>query len=93
MTASAIDTILKHQPDLTLIHLVDMDSMRHAHGVQSDEAHAALKRHDLRVGQIIQATKDAHVYDDTAFVLLGDHFQIDVSKMIRLNRILRIVAG
>ncbi|MCG4281906.1 alkaline phosphatase family protein [Lacticaseibacillus saniviri] len=87
VTASAIDTILKHQPDLTLIHLVDMDSMRHAHGVQSDEAHAALKRHDLRVGQIIQATKDAHVYDDTAFVLLGDHFQIDVSKMIRLNRI------
>ena len=87
VTASAIDTIVNHQPDLTLIHLVDMDSMRHRYGVESDEAHAALKRHDLRVGQIIQATKDAHTYDDTVFAILGDHYQIDVTTMLRLNAV------
>ncbi|KRM72640.1 ectonucleotide pyrophosphatase/phosphodiesterase [Lacticaseibacillus brantae] len=85
VTASAVDTILKHQPDLTLIHLVDMDSMRHRYGVESTEAHDALKRHDLRVAKIIQATKDAHVYGDTVFAILGDHYQINVNTMIRLN--------
>lgn len=85
ITACAVDTIINKQPDLTLIHLVDMDSMRHAYGVQSNEAITALKRQDARLEKIIQATKDNGTYDTTHFVVLGDHYQIDVDKMINLN--------
>lgn len=85
ITACAVDTLLTKQPDLTMIHLVDLDSMRHRYGVLSTEAQAALRRQDLRVQQIIDATKTAGTFADTTFVILGDHYQIDVSQMIRLN--------
>ncbi|PWG00855.1 alkaline phosphatase family protein [Levilactobacillus bambusae] len=85
ITACAIDTIKTKQPNLTMIHLVGLDSMRHRFGVQSKEANAALQRQDEHVGQIIQAVQSAGLADDTNIVLLGDHDQIDVTKMIRLN--------
>lgn len=85
ITACAVDTLQHEQPDLTLIHLVDMDSMRHRYGVRSKEARAAFKRHDGRVAQIIQATKDAGTFDNTNFVFLGDHYQKNVDRMIHLN--------
>ncbi len=50
ITACAVDTLKHKKPWLTLIHLVDMDSMRHRYGVRSDEALAALHRLDQRVG-------------------------------------------
>lgn len=85
ITACTVDTILTKSPDLTLVHLVDMDSMRHAYGVQSKEAIDALQRQDARLEKIIQATKDNGTFDQTHFVVLGDHYQIDVSTMIKLN--------
>ncbi|WP_251546767.1 alkaline phosphatase family protein [Limosilactobacillus caecicola] len=85
VTACAVDTLKNKRPDLTLIHLVDMDSMRHRNGVRSEEAKAALHRLDERVAQIIQTTKDAGTYEHTNFVVLGDHYQINVDQMIHLN--------
>lgn len=85
LTAGMVDTIKTKKPNLLLAHLVDMDSMRHAHGVHSVEAKEALKRHDNRLGQIIQATKEAGIYENTVFAVLGDHYQIDVTHAIRLN--------
>ena len=87
ITACAVDTLKNKQPDLTLIHLVDMDSMRHRYGVRSDEAKAALQRLDGRVARLIRATKDAGTYGQTNFVILGDHYQINVDKMIHLNQL------
>lgn len=87
ITACAVDTLKNKQPDLTLIHLVDIDSMRHRYGVRSDEAKAALQRLDGRVARLIRATKDAGTYDQTNFVILGDHYQINVDKMIHLNQL------
>lgn len=87
ITACAVDTLKNKQPDLTLIHLVDMDSMRHRYGVRSAEAKAALQRLDGRVARLIRATKDAGTYDHTNFVILGDHYQINVDKMIHLNQL------
>lgn len=85
VTACAVDTIKRKRPNLTLIHLVDMDSMRHRYGAQSQEAQDALKRLDGRVADIIQASKDAGIFENTNFVVLGDHYQITVQKMIHLN--------
>ena len=85
ITACAVDTLKNKQPDLTLVHLVDMDSMRHRYGVRSAQAQHALQRLDRRVAQLVQATRDAGIYDHTNFVLLGDHYQINVQKMIHLN--------
>ena len=85
LTACAVDTLKNKKPNLTLIHLVAMDSMRHRYGVRSPEAMAALRKLDQQVAQLIQATKDGGYYEDTNFVVLGDHYQINVDKMIHLN--------
>lgn len=85
ITACTVDTIKNKKPNLTLLHLVDMDSMRHRYGVRSDEAMEALHRLDNHVAQVIKATKDAGTFNDTNFVILGDHYQINVDRMIHLN--------
>ncbi|CAM3124481.1 alkaline phosphatase family protein [Lactiplantibacillus plajomi] len=85
ITACAVDTISHKRPNLTMIHLVDMDSMRHRYGVRSKQAMQALHRLDRHVGQIIDATKAAGTFADTNFVILGDHYQINVDHMIHLN--------
>ncbi|WP_395323309.1 alkaline phosphatase family protein [Levilactobacillus parabrevis] len=86
ITACAIDTLVHKKPTLTLIHLVDMDSMRHRYGVRSAEAMAALKRLDTRVGKLIDATIAAGTFSATNFAILGDHYQINVDHMIHLNQ-------
>ncbi|GEO78169.1 putative nucleotide pyrophosphatase (putative) [Companilactobacillus mindensis DSM 14500] len=85
ITTCAVDTIKNKKPNLTLLHLVDMDSMRHRYGVRSDEAMEALHRLDNHVAKVIAATKAAGTFEDTNFVILGDHYQINVDKMIHLN--------
>ncbi|WP_125767251.1 alkaline phosphatase family protein [Lapidilactobacillus wuchangensis] len=85
ITACAVDTLKNKRPNLTMIHLVAMDSMRHRYGVRSAEAMTALRTLDQQVAELIQATKDGGFYEDTNFVILGDHYQINVDKMIHLN--------
>lgn len=85
VTECAKETIKKYKPNLIMIHLIDVDSHRHDYGYESLEALEALKRHDIRVGEIIECLKEAGIYEDTTLVLLGDHSAIDTNKVIRLN--------
>lgn len=78
-------TIENYKPNLTMIHLIDVDSHRHDYGYFSREAFDALNRHDKRVGEIIDSLKKSGIYEDTTIVLLGDHSAIDVNNVIRLN--------
>ena len=68
-----------------MIHLVDMDSMRHRYGVRSPQAKKHYTRLDKRVAKIIQATKDTGTYPQNRLCNFGDHYQINVDKMIHLN--------
>ncbi|GMA69179.1 hypothetical protein GCM10025879_04250 [Leuconostoc litchii] len=90
ITKAAADTIKRKKPDMTAIHLVDMDAHRHKYGVHSKEAYEALQRLDANLGELIKATKEAGIFDKTNFVVLGDHFQIDVENMIHLNQLFAV---
>ncbi|AQP52786.1 alkaline phosphatase family protein [Vagococcus penaei] len=85
ITACAVDTIKSKKPDLTLIHLVDLDSACHAHGTDSKEANEALLRQDKRIGLLLNALKEACLAEQTNIAILGDHSQLNVHTMIRLN--------
>ncbi|MDM5315432.1 alkaline phosphatase family protein [Fictibacillus sp. b24] len=87
--ASTVHTIKNKKPQLLLVHFVDLDSQRHYHGFSSKEAMDALKRHDNRLGKIVQALKDADIYDDTTIAVLGDHSALDEYKAIKLNVLFR----
>lgn len=86
---SAVYTIKNKQPDITMIHYVDLDSMRHHYGFNSVQAKQALERHDERLGEIIKALKENHMYEDSTIILLGDHSSLDESKIVNLNVLLK----
>jgi predicted AlkP superfamily pyrophosphatase or phosphodiesterase len=87
--ASALYTLENKKPDLTLIHYVDLDSMRHYHGFNSKEAKDALERHDKRLGEIIECLKKNNMYDESTIIVLGDHSSLDEDKIIRINALLK----
>lgn len=75
----------KKKPDITAIHFTELDSLRHYHGLKSDEAYASLTRLDGRIQRVIEATKAAGTYEQTNFILLGDHGTHDFTHIIEVN--------
>lgn len=88
-TEVAKDTILKYRPNLMLLHLLDVDSHRHYTGYKSEDVIAALKRHDNRLGEIINTLKSAELLLESTIVVLGDHSQLECNKVIRINSVLK----
>ncbi|WNF24970.1 ectonucleotide pyrophosphatase/phosphodiesterase [Mesobacillus jeotgali] len=82
---STVETIKTRKPELMLIHFVDLDSQRHMHGFSSEEAKAALQRHDKRLGRIMETLKEAGISENSTVAILGDHSALDESKVVKLN--------
>lgn len=88
ITMSAVDTLKTKKPNLFLLHLIDLDDMKHAMGTKGSHIEDVLERMDLRIGQIVQAVEDAGIKDKTTFIIIGDHSQLDVRYKVYLNRLL-----
>lgn len=86
---STVHTIKTKKPNLLLVHFTDLDTQRHLHGFSSTEAHAAIMRHDIRLGRIMDAVKESGLYDRSTFIVLGDHSALDESKALKLNVLLK----
>ena len=86
---STVETIKTKMPNLMLVHFVDLDSQRHYHGFSSDEAMAALRRHDERLGRIMNALQESGILEKTTIVALGDHSALDESKAVKPNVLFR----
>jgi predicted AlkP superfamily pyrophosphatase or phosphodiesterase len=89
VTLCAVDTIKTKKPNLMLIHLCDVDNAKHNNRIDSLEVKNAFIRSDGRIGNIIQAVRDAGIHDDTIYVVLGDHGQFNVDYNVHLNNLLR----
>lgn len=84
----AKDVICRHQPELTAIHLVDLDEARHIHGVNSPEAHAALQRMERRVQQLWETMQAVPGMEDALLAVVSDHGQADVNRTVCLADVL-----
>lgn len=84
----ACDVIRHHQPDLTAVHFVDLDEMRHHHGADSPQAREALVRMDARVRRIWETMQSTRGMEDALLVLVSDHGQADVDKPVLLEALL-----
>lgn len=87
-TRFAVAMIREFQPDLLMFHPANIDGMRHKYGLFNEHVTQALRDTDRWLGEIIQATKDAGVYEDTNFVLMSDHGQMNVNRVMNLNVVL-----
>lgn len=76
------DVIQRKRPDLTALHMVDVDDMRHHHGVTSPEALAGLNRLEQRVQRIYETVQATRGMEDALFVVVSDHGQADVNRPV-----------
>lgn len=84
----AVAMIREFKPDLLMFHPANIDGMRHKYGLFNEHVEESLRDTDRWLGDIIAATKAAGVYDNTNFVLMSDHGQMNVMRTINLNIIL-----
>ncbi|GIO44177.1 alkaline phosphatase family protein [Paenibacillus apis] len=88
-TRCAVDTIKRKKPNLLMLHLIDLDDAKHAHGTDSEEVEQVILRMDHRIGQIMQAVEEAGIQQDTVIAVLGDHGQFNVRYKVHLNNLLQ----
>lgn len=77
--------VRKKKANLVLLHLNEVDHTRHKYGFMAPELDVVFRRIDERLGKIIKASKEAGIYEKTAFVILGDHGFADVDYKVCLN--------
>ena len=77
------------QPDVMLIKMCDLDSVRHAYGVSNEQVLEQLRKHDYEFSVILESIKRYGDYKNTNFVILGDHGQSDVDHVLHFNVALR----
>ncbi|MBE6536680.1 MAG: alkaline phosphatase family protein [Ruminococcaceae bacterium] len=81
----ASEIIKKYKPNLLLIHPGDVDSKRHKSGVFGSLVNEALENTDRWLGDILSAIDEAGIAEDTDVVVMSDHGQINISRVISPN--------
>lgn len=85
----AREIILKHQPDLIMIHPGNVDGYRHKNGVFNDRVFQGVQETDRFIGELMGAVEEAGLMDCTNFVLTSDHGQIDIKRVMKPNVLLQ----
>lgn len=60
-------------PHFLAVYGSDLDEAGHAEGPNGPNMAPLLAEMDRQLGRLVQAVKDASIYDRTAFILTGDH--------------------
>ncbi len=87
-TAVAVDTIKRKKPNFLALHLIAVDHFRHKTGVNSSQVDEAFEVYEQSVTEIVEATKEAGIYEETIFIITSDHGQIDIHQNVYLNNVL-----
>ncbi len=77
------------QPDIFLIKMCDLDTVKHVHGIKNEFVNEQLRKHDRELGSILEGLRRKGTLDDTNIVVLGDHGQMDITKSINMNVLLK----
>ncbi|MEP7270811.1 MAG: ectonucleotide pyrophosphatase/phosphodiesterase [Acidobacteriota bacterium] len=80
--------IKAHRPNLLLIHLIELDGIHHREGPRTKPAIETAEREDAYVGRIVEATRQAGIFDRTTFFIVSDHGFASIDKMFSPNVIL-----
>lgn len=72
-TDAVIECLTTERPDLFYVHYDSPDHEGHGTGFGSDEYKAKTELLDSYLGRIIDALKEAGMYDETVIVVISDH--------------------
>ena len=82
------DMIREHNPEILFIHGSLLDAARHGNGIFCPAVYEALDQIDEWLGMLFDAYRDSGHFDDTNFVILSDHGQMDYVRHTRPNAML-----
>ncbi|MDL2317845.1 ectonucleotide pyrophosphatase/phosphodiesterase [Eubacteriales bacterium OttesenSCG-928-A19] len=77
--------IREFKPNLLMIHPANIDAYRHQTGLFSPRVTQGLTEIDLWFGDIVKATQDAGIFEDTTFFIISDHGQMNIVRNIAPN--------
>lgn len=81
--------LIKHKPQLLLLHLMSADGFQHGTGRQSPDAYFAVNDCDRHLRDIIDAVKEAGLADSTTLIVTADHGFRSFTKQIQPNVMFR----
>ena len=85
VAAAASFLIRNRNPNLLLVYMLELDQKRHLYGASSRIAQKAIYNHDIRLGKILKASKEAGTFKNTAFFIIGDHGHFNAKYRININ--------
>lgn len=77
------------QPDVMLVKMCDLDSVRHLYGVMNEKVMEQLRKHDEEFGMLLAQVREYGDFERTNVVVLGDHGQTDVDYVLNFNILLK----
>jgi len=89
LMACACGMIKNYQPDVLLVHNCIIDTLRHRYGIFNEYVTEGLDMIDEWLGEVVDTMQAAGVYEDTDFVILSDHGQMDFARRLKMNVVLR----
>jgi len=72
-TEEAVNYIKEHTPKFTFMHLDHVDHAGHAQGHGTPDYYLAVEKADSLIAEIVNATKDAGIFEKTMFIISADH--------------------
>ncbi len=90
MTMSVVPDLIRDfgQPDVMLVKMCDLDTVRHIYGVYDPHTKIQLKKHDEEFGVVLESIRRYGDFDATNFVIIGDHGQTDITDALNMNKLL-----
>ena len=80
--------IKSHRPHLMLIHLIELDGVQHRNGPGSKPAIEMAEQEDGYIGRIVEATRQAGIFEKTTFFVVSDHGFSRISRRFAPNVVL-----
>ncbi|MBQ7890904.1 MAG: alkaline phosphatase family protein [Erysipelotrichaceae bacterium] len=77
------------QPDVMFVKMCDLDSVRHTDGVYHENTKLQLLKHDEELGILLESIRRYGDYENTNFVIMGDHGQTDIEAVLQFNELLK----
>lgn len=81
----ACEIIKRYKPNLLLTHPSLVDNARHRSGIFGSAVKEAIEETDRWLGMLLDAVRDAGIEKNTDFVILSDHGQLDIVRVICPN--------
>ena len=80
VSSNGVPVTVPKIPDFLAVYSSDPDSVMHQEGTDGPNVRALVEQHDTDLGRLVQATKDAGIYEHTAFLLTADHGMSDWNR-------------